>query len=273
MSESSWRIIGIALGVISVFGITGISAAYRFSRSWGRQYRFLRLHRTETLDIVLPTSERKRGGLGISYVRSMTSVGNMRGATQIAQAVGRISRTRRISVAVSEEIESRLQCDLVILGLPGKNAASRMVLGHLQARHPEIELDIAEAAPPGCSISLAGHTENYSFEKQPRGSAYPTRDVALIVVWANPLSLRRRRLLLCAGFTTYGTAAAASYLVHELPDIEYKLLRKRYRELPSLLSPRVWPCFAMLIEVMLINDQVVHRRRLAFTPLPDPRYD
>jgi hypothetical protein len=263
--------IGIAASVIGVIGISGLTAAFRFSRSWGRQFRFLRLHRTDPLDIVLPTSERKVGGLGIRYVRSVTAVGNMRGATEVAQTVGRISRVRRISVSVSEELESSLSGDLVVLGLPGKNASSRLAIGRLCAKHPEIGLAIRESADQGCNVSLGGHSEDYEVKLQTGSNKIPDRDVALIIAWVNPFSLRKRRLLLCAGFTAYGTAAAAKYLVHDLLPHRYATLRaSSHGILPSLLAPRTWPCFAMLIEARLINDQVVSIDELAFAALPDP---
>jgi len=60
-------------------------------------------------------------------------------------------------------------------------------------------------------------------------------------------------------------------VVSDIIDTRYRQLRKRAKgALPSLYAPRKWPCFAMIIETSLINDQVVNIRERAFVALPDP---
>lgn len=268
MNVSPLGIVAWALGVV---GLSGITTTLRYSRRLSRQFRFLRLDRSaNSVDIVLPTSDRVEGGLGIRYVRSTTSVGNLRGATEIAQVAGRVLRKRPVTVAVSGEIESPLSNDLVLIGLPGKNGASRIVIDHLKWMHPEIGLSLLESETDGCCISLDGFTANYDVECQP-GTEIPINDFALIVVWVNPLTPRKRRLLLCAGFTSYSTAAACKYLVTDIIETRYKRLRKASSgRLPPLYLSRKWPCFAMLIETTLVNDQVVNVQERAFAVLPDP---
>jgi hypothetical protein len=268
MSTNPVSIIAWLLGVI---GAGGIGTTIRHSRRLSRQYRFLRLHRSaEHLDIVLPTSDRVTGGLGISYVRSTTAVGNLKGATEIARVVGQVVRRRPISVAVSEELESPLSGDLVLIGFPGKNAASRVALNYLKQEHPEIGFELTESPEEGCKIALAGFSADYAATCQ-TASDIPANDLALILLWVNPTAPRKRRLLLCAGFTSYGTAAAAKYAVTDIIDTRYRRLRQRSKgALPSLYSVRQWPCFAMIIETSLINDQVVNIRERALVPLPDP---
>jgi hypothetical protein len=263
------NLISIAAWALGVIGISGITATLRHSRRLSRQYRFLRLQPSDDqIDIVLPTSDRVEGGVGIRYRRSTTSVGNLKGATEIAQVVGNVVRRRPVAVAVSEELESPLSGDLVLIGLPAKNAASRVVIEHLKRQHPEIGFALHEA--DGCRISLAGFSAEYDAACQD-GSDIPTRDFALILLWVNPTGVRKRRLLLCAGFTGYGTAAAAKYILADVIDSRYRQLRKEAKgRLPRLYVSREWPCFAMIIEAILVSDQVVDIRERAFVALPDP---
>lgn len=187
--------------------------------------------------------------------------------------VGHISRRRPLGISVSEELDSTLSGDLVLIGLPGKNVASRKALAHLKSRHPEIRLTISESDKPrgGVQIGLGDFCEDFRLTFQAANKKIPDRDLAVIVLWVNPLARQKRRLLLCAGITAYSTAGAAGYLVNDIVDYRYKQLRKANRRaLPSLLSPGTWACFAMVIEVLLINDQITQIRECAFAPIPDP---
>jgi hypothetical protein len=223
----------------------------------------------------------------------------MRGAVEIAQMVGHVSRRRVLSVAVSEDIESDLSGDLVLIGLPGKNAASKRVLERLKSRHPDINFTISESDQSGghikrvlerlksrypdinftisesdesgVHIGLGGFREDFKLTFQ-ASSDIPDRDLAVIVLWINPFARgKKRRLLLCAGITAYGTAAAAAYIVNDLVDYRYRQLRKAQKgALPSLFALRRWACFAMVVEVLLQNDQAINLIERSFVALPDP---
>jgi hypothetical protein len=260
----------IGLWVLGFVGLSGTVSAVHSSRRLSQHHRFFRFQRKEPADFVLTTSAHTKGGYGIKYVRSVTAVGNLKGSAEIAASIGYGSPRRRINLSVSAELESSLSGDLVIIGLPGKNEASRLVIEYLNALYPDVRLAITEAAEGPCGLALGEFRElDYKVERQGRKSIYPKRDLALIVLWVNPLTVKKRRLVLCAGFTAYGTAAAANYLVDELVNDRIKRLRDDYPKLPKLWR-RKWLCFAMLIEVKLINDQVVDVIERAFAPLEDP---
>lgn len=260
----------IAFALLGIVGLSGIAAALRSSERLTRRHRFLRLREGEPFDIVLPTSERVEGGIGIKYIRSTTSLGNLRGATMIAQMADGPGRRRPVAITVSEELESRLAGDLIILGLPKKNAVSALVIDHLRRQHPQCGLEIEESDDDGCAIALGDFRERFELIPQ-LANGVPCRDLALIMLWVNPLIQVKRRLILCAGFTAYGTAAAADYLLSEVMTRRYDALRAAERAtLPPLRSLSRWPCFAMVIEALLINDQVVQTKELAFVALPDP---
>lgn len=257
--------------MVGFVGLSGFTAALRYGRRLSRQNRLLRLGRGDLLEVVLPTSERGPGGLGVTYVRPTTAVGNMRGAVEIAQMVGHVSRRRSLSVAVSEDIESNLSGDLVLIGLPGKNTASRKVLERLKSHYPDVDFTIAESGNPGVHVSLGEFSEDFKLTFQ-ACTETPDRDLAVIVLWINPFARgKKRRLLLCAGITAYGTAAAAAYVVNDVVDYRYHQLQKAQRgALPSLFSVRRWACFAMVVEVQLQNDQAINLVERSFVALPDP---
>ena len=234
-----------------------------------RHHRFFRFQFSEPADIVLTTSDRAQGGFGgVTYTRSVTAVGNLSGATAIARSIGYTSPRRPTRVYVSAELETSLSGDVVVIGLPGKNEVSGAVVTHLTARYPNLGLTIDESTE-GCSMSLAGFADEYSVVPQTAQPDFPERDLALIVLWVNPIAVRKRRLVLCAGFTAYGTAAAARYLVDDILPHRLNRLRAEHTTMPSLWSHK-WTCFAMLIETRLVNDQVIEVRELAFAPLDDP---
>jgi len=256
------------LTLLGIVGVSGIAAAARFSRRWGRHYRFFRLQRGEPVDIVLTTSAGStQGGYGqVNYQRPTTSVGNMKAATELAQAIGYGSRRRRISVSGSAELETRLAGDVVVIGLPGKNAASRLMIDHLRVCCPSLGLEIDELAV--ARMALDGVSHEYMFTPQ-EGSDLPSYDLAFILFWVNPVAVRKRRLIVCGGFTTYGTAAAARYLVEDIRDTRLGALRRRNPSMPRLWRRR-WTCFVAILEIRFVHDQAVEVIERKFVALDDP---
>lgn len=257
----------IVISVVGFIGLSGFISAIRSSRKFSRHQRFLRLRTSESADMVLTTSARVEGGFHIRYLRSVTAVGNLRAATEIAQSIGYRSAHRPVKVSVSAEIETPLSGDLVVIGLPGKNAVSAMILAHLTDQYPNLGL-VIEETDAGCGLQLGQYSASYEVRLQPE-SHYPTNDLAVVVMWVNPLTVRKRRLVWCGGFTAYGTAAAASYLVDRVLTDRLARLREEHKTLPSLWS-RKWICFAMVVEIKLVHDQVVEVAERAFVPLEDP---
>jgi hypothetical protein len=264
------QISGIILGIIGLSGL--ITAGQLALRGVSRTHGFLRLrgNADEAIDIVISEAEHGEGGVGFTYPRTTTPVGNLKAATQLAQAGGQAARRRPIIVAVSQEVESTLTGDLLVLGMPGKNQVADLIVEHLQRCHPEMGLDIQQGPPAkAAAIELCGHKDTYEPTRQP-GVDIPDHDFALIVMWVNPTSTRKRRLILCAGFTAYGTEAAARYLVDDLMGHRYRKLRKARPGLASVYSLRRWPCFAMVVKIVLMNGQAVDVIQRAFAVLPDP---
>jgi len=259
--------LSVILTALGAVGVSGLWTAGRFLRRWGRHHRFYRFQRAEHADFVLTTSlTRERGGHLIAYLRSTTSVGNMKASTELAQAIGYGTPRRRLNVSASTELDSRLSGDLIVIGLPGKNPVSRSVVEHVQRRHPELHLDIQESQD-GLGMSLGTFARAYDSATQPENKL-PASDLAIIIFWVNPFTVRKRRLILCGGFTTYGTEAAARYLVEDVRDERLPHLRGANPALASLWGQR-WICFAMIVEVTIIGDQAVEVNEVAFRALDD----
>lgn len=261
--------IKIVLVVVGFVGLADIVAAAKFGRRVvSRRHGFLRLHWKDSLDVVVTASMHQDGGVpGQEYKRAVTAVGNLEAAITVAQAVAQSSRRRRMRVAASQELQSRLDGDLLVLGLPAKNPVSERILSHLVRCHPELGLGVTQT-PARSEIRLGGSVHGYELVFQ-HNTRIPTHDLAIIVVWVNPLPTRKRRLILCAGFTSQGTAAAAAYLVNELMK-RYKRARREYRGLPSLYFSRKWPCFVSVIESHFEHDQPVEFKVMGFELLTDP---
>jgi hypothetical protein len=253
---------------LAVVSVSELIALLRYSQRLSREHLFFRLQAKEEIDIVLTTSERTAGGGGIEYVRPTTSVGNLKGSTEIARAIGDLPGKRSVRVHLSEEIDESLSGDLVLLGGPNKNRISAICLEYIYQFYPQAKLLYIDSKEQGSYLGLEDFIQHYEIEKQEE-SQIPKKDFALIGMWINPLSPRKRRLIICAGFTGYGTAAAARYLVDNVMNDRYSKLRRRHH-LPFLWHPRRWCCFLLALEITLANAQVIEMKERAFVPLADP---
>lgn len=252
-------------------GFGGFVSGAHATRRYTRFHAFFRFQREEAADVVLPTSDRGVGGFGgVEYVRTTTSVGNLRGATDVAQAIGYRSRKRQITVVASTEVETPLDGDLVLIGLPGKNPVTALLLDSLRERYADLDLEVHETDEP--RMRLGETTVPYLVRAQSVDCPIPERDIAVVAMWVNPLTTKKRRLIWCAGFTAYGTAAAAEYVTDDLYSDRYSTLREEHpHALPRLFPWRsAWPCFVAILDVRLVNDQAVSIREIAFRPLEDP---
>jgi len=256
------------LWVLAFVGLPSLIVLTGHTRRFSREHFFFRFQSKEAVDIVLTTSERTPGGVGITYIRPTTSVGNLKGSTEIARAIGNLSRKRSIRVHLSQEIDSRLSGDLVLLGGPNKNEITAICLEYVYQLYPKANLAYIDSKDRGCFLGLGEFAQQYELKLQ-AARDIPRNDFALVAMWVNPLSPHKRRLIVCAGFTAYGTAAAAQYLVTDFMNERYAKLQRRHG-LARLWHPRRWGCFLLALEIRLANDQVVEVRERAFVPLPDP---
>ena len=263
----------LAFTVVSFIGLWGILAVLGHSRRLTRHHRFFRFQRTERLDMVLTNLRICRREVTEQSIsprrprRSETSRAPRRSRKPSAIAL----RARPITVAVSAELESRLNGDLVVLGLPGKNPTSDLVLSHLSDAHPELGLIIMETDRERCGMSLGGVFAPYAVEYQP-GTEIPVNDFAS----RRPVG------------QSFGRAQAAADPLRRLHGVQHSggrgllprgdVLNVRYRALRKQhpVSSTLWsPPLAMFRHAHrnpgLISDQVVEVVERAFVPAPGPR--
>ena len=134
-------------------------------------------------------------------------------------------------------------------------------------------------------MGLGGEMFHYDWVAKAK-SGPPPDDFGLIVAWRSPFTAQRRRAFLCAGFTSYGTAAAAEYLIRDLCHSKCRGHRptfptrwhphrqtKRYTGhdvLPPAVYFRRWPLFATIVAFKMVDGSVVSRpKELVFVALED----
>ncbi len=296
----STEILGLVLGVLGLFGFTTLISFATWTQFMTRAHRYLRLARRQPLEIVLVTSSLEEGGVeGARYKRPTSSFHTLRAATQFAEQLGALRKRKPLRVSISERLTAAPDGDLVLLGDPSKNVLGKHFLAYFNAVNAEhgLEIDRTSTRVPSTPRveyrsrvwrHLGGRTTRLStpatvrsifrlrvgeklvaeYELSPQGdSGSPSSDIGLIVAWLSPFSLEKRRAVLCAGWTSHGTAAAADYYLNQLPSVRYQQLRREGR-LPRLYSKR-WPCFICVVEVALIGEQVVSVNEVFFAQVPD----
>ncbi|MFK4241797.1 hypothetical protein ACI2KV_02865 [Micromonospora chokoriensis] len=125
-------------------------------------------------------------------------------------------------------IRNRLDRDLIVLGGPAKNEAARAFLENFRTDYSLTRFnfddvtDTIEIEPEGgAPFSVKDFAPSMA-------NGYPLRDFGLIVVAARGGQAGKTyRSVLCAGFTTYGTAAAAEFLFGDLVKLSRSSLRNR----------------------------------------------
>lgn len=256
--------VGTVVGCVSLTGLTGIGV-WRATLRFSRRNLFLRFRVNEPLDVVLSTSRVERATQPVSYRRALTSMGHLEGVTAISAAVGAIKRRDQIVVHASGHVAHDLERDLVLIGGPVKNEVSRLFLERLNLAYPDLRLVWGRDADGTVRAGIGERAYDVGDAIGPLGMDY-----GLIVVWINPFAIQRRRAILCAGITSHGTAAAASYLLG--PVIEQRW--QRLRRVGDEARPRLgaWPAFVLVVKTVVGSDgRFGAVEELTFAPLDAPR--
>ena len=162
----------------------------------------------------------------------------------------------------------------MLLGDPSKNVLARHFLTYFTAVNADDGLAISRTCTSDPATGRATFAlrvgeqlvAEYESSLQP-GSRFPSTDIGLIVAWLSPFSQEKRRAVLCTGWTSHGTAAAADYYLNHLLSVRYRQLR-RDGTLPRLYSRR-WPCFVCAVEVVLVGEQAVSVNEVFLAAVPD----
>ncbi|MFL6073214.1 MAG: hypothetical protein ACJ73S_07415 [Mycobacteriales bacterium] len=203
-----------AMGVI--VGLLPYGSALRRLLVGGRTRRLLRLAGGD-LDAVLSTNSEPDGP-------HTTAVGELRGIAVATRAVHDAYGRKRIAPHLSHEFRGYPDGDLLLLGGPSRNALSARFLADLNLRYPSARLDVDTATG---TIGLAGRR----FALDGDGGT-PREDLGLVVLarWSG----HGRRVLFCAGLSTYGTEGAARYLFQDvLPPCGHNAQIRRALSAPA----------------------------------------
>lgn len=257
----------VVLTLVGTVGLATLLSALTLTRRLGLRYRFFRFRRSEHIDIILVTSGYEAGGVaGVEYRRPVTSFGTLQAASMFSKAVGDQKMKKAVEVHVSEEIDGRPEFDLVLLGDPTKNVVAEAFLRDFGTVFPDLAIRRPRIGEMGRSLQIGDWEREYHVELQAK-STNIREDLGLIICWINPFTLRKRRAIYCAGFTGWGTSAAAKYLLTDFFDMRYRELR-RERKLPGV-ARRSWPCFVCVVCVEFAAARPVRFKEVFLRTLPD----
>ena len=165
----------------------------------------------EELAVIVTTSATDVSPVGPEVRRHTTGIGQIRALAECAQSVGFFYRRMPISPRMSREVPDPdvLDTDVVLLGGLDGNDCSIAFVERIRQTFGEISLYYNDAATNDLRVGSFA-CENYPLNQS--GTARPvTQDLGLIVFWRNPWAQEVRRAILCLGFSSFGTGAAARY--------------------------------------------------------------
>lgn len=230
-------IVSVVLSSIPTLSLL-IVGTVRWSRH-RRERSLLKLSPRGRVDVVVATvvaHERRQGKL---LARPATGLGQVVGVSHIAAVLARLHRHKAVNILLSSRMMGlELDEDVILLGAPISNDVSGRFLEALAKRGFSIEFD-----SDSLSARIPGHeVHDFDLERARSKLGVPRRDLGLIIVTRNPWEPRQRAIM-CCGFSTYGTGAAATYLFT-------KLSRKEKGFWDALrISPRKADGFGMLLDV------------------------
>lgn len=198
--------VATVIGLVAAFPV---GAWVRRGVRMVRLSRFLGFDRSGRIDAIVTTSadEASPNGTSRSY---KTNYGEVQAIASLASAVGREFKSDDVAIHLSEQVAGRLGSNIVVLGGPLMNSYAATFIERVNRVSPELQLSIDTS-----SMTLrAGDFEEVAFDLR-RTDNVPARDLGVVVIGSSIFE-EDSRAILCAGFSTYGTAAAAHYLFGDL---------------------------------------------------------
>lgn len=221
-------VVGLVLSVIGAVGVLPVMAGLIFwSQGFRRAHRVLGFRRSLPIDIVLTTSAVEAAGHGAPVKRPLTGYGQVRGVANCARALAANYPHKEILIHLSGFVRNRLDRDLISLGGPAKNEITRTILKEIPERYhlrrlefDDISDSVRITTPSGQQIDI----RNFDPQLQ---DGVPQVDIFIITATTRyKPDNTTTRCILCAGFTSYGTGAAAEYMFIDLPRLRPKHLVK-----------------------------------------------
>lgn len=247
--------ISVVLGIIGAIGsVPVILKGIQFLRSRSAARKLLRLQPKSKVDVVLTTSSEAISEEGYRVRRPMTGIGQITGTAAFSRAAGHFYPDVQITPHMSTAISNTLENDLIILGGPLRNPIASRFLASVSTVIP-LSFDDRDG-----SIQLGDFAlSDYAFSTK---EDIPDSDICLVVCWRNPFIESKRRAILCAGMSSYGTAAGTDYLFRYLLFDHQSTLRDH-------LDKSGNGDFAMVLDVEFSRDQPISFDVLAFQKIVD----
>lgn len=193
------NVIWALLGVLGVYTYRVIFNILPTKRLW-------KLRDPKNLLICVATSTRTDTG---KYLRPATGIGQVQALALIFPSLSSAYRDVQVKniLLSDEQMQSRIENDLIILGGPKNNQITRKLLDKLRDLQylDQIENDIIWRAQPNPKRFTPTVI-----------NGIVTRDYGIIVRMENPFSPDNNTVCLFSGGHTYGTVAAAKYFVSNL---------------------------------------------------------
>jgi hypothetical protein len=261
--------LSLFLTVIGTIGLTTVVNLVVRSRELTLARRYFRLNSKAPTSVVLVTSGYEDGGIaGAIHKRHVVSLATLQASAMFAEMLGTFHYGQGLKLTISEGLRSAPRGDLALLGGPVKNKLAAHFLSAFNAANPELRID-REIKDDKRILRIGAWSETFTPQLQADGT--PANDLALLIVWKNPFAREQRRAVLCAGFTSWGTAAAAEYYCTDFFRFRYKQLRREH-ELPRARSKK-WPIFVTALEVRMTGDAIVSTKERFFAVVPsDPQH-
>lgn len=259
-----------SLAVVGTIGVTTIFDLIRRSQRWTKAQRLLRFRYREPIDIVVNTAI-AAGSRPVHVVDNEVLFGNVQSASLFSSTIGAARRQKRIQLHLSEHLTSRLQHDLILVGGITRSEVGRKYL-RLLDEHIGAGVAVFEEDDETRNRIVLGDFEVVYDWTKAHAAGQVDVDYALVVVWINPFIDVPRRSIFCTGFTSFGTAVAAEYLMTTFIQTAKVRPLRGYQLRPSRklmhLGPyegsrlhrwlsRPWPAFAFAIRVDATNGQAV----------------
>lgn len=163
------------------------------------------------IDIVLTSSAMGDDVTAGGVSRPTTGSGSVTALGIIAQALGHHYKRAEIVTHLSEQISRKLSHDLISVGGPRRNLVTRLLFEQLVSSSGEALVQLDDEA---MCLSVGDYVVDRFDLRVEKG--FPHRDLALVIMAENPFSYDAARAVICCGFTSYGTAAAATFLFGEV---------------------------------------------------------
>lgn len=173
-----------------------------------------------------------------------------------------------------------LERDLILVGGTLTSEVAGHFLEYINANCPGANVTLAEEVEERNVMSAGNVTVDYDWTAVARDK-HPSHDFGLVIFWVNPFAKRRRRAILFGGFTSYGAFGGARYATGDFLFERYTSLRTRRmrpsREragsaLPSRWRFWRWPCFVLIVEVVIEGGEIIDVQERVLHVLNDPKY-